>query len=290
MTKILAAVVNPTYPTSFEDIGKLTDNYIGMTKDYLRYSDPNYDEHTLITFFPEYWISRINDEYDFENKRDLSILLEGKEPVPKASEEMEMMKDIARRHSCYISSGWIEQASSGNYLSALLIDPDGEISACQRKRHPVTEIAGVPLEVPSWKLKKGRGLGVYEGDDFSMGWLICDEINNPKLAEKLADRGVEIIHHPKGFNFNAFGSVGESWLGVERTRAKDMEAYLISNTNSLGIFNEDVPAQIVDFYGVGQSILRGEGIKYYPLDLERLRAYRTNPEKYPSRFSAPRVR
>jgi hypothetical protein len=71
-----------------------------------------------------------------------------------------------------------------------------------------------------------------------------------------------------------------------------MEAYLISCTNCLDKKgNESVPAQIVDFYGIGTDSMDGSGrLGPFVLDLDVLRAYRANPEDYPSKYSVPRVR
>lgn len=289
MVRVFAAIVNPMYPRSFDEFQLLTSSHFQEVDDLLR--EESQSVEASIIFFPEYWLHRVNKDFfesrESEETNDLEVIFSGREPVPMGSEETNVMKHLAVQHNFHVSSGWVEKAGSGTYLSALLIEPDGNIPAYQRKLNPTS------IERKRWNVKKSRSMKVYEGEHFNLGWLICNDINNPGLAEKLFEKGVHIVHHPKGFDFNdeQFGQFVESWAEVERVRAKDMMAYLVSNTNFLDRGpHEDAPAQIVDYHGIKIRSYHKCGVITAVLDMEGLGSYKERPRENKSHFAAPRVK
>ena len=119
------------------------------------------------------------------------------------------MKAEARRHGIHIVSTIFEMARPGLYYdTAMLINPDGEITGKYRKVHPAAL-----LSLEKIYFRGGSTFPVFRIGEWTVGFSICYDNLFPESCRCLALHGAELIIAPYAT------PVADPWENFLTTRA-----------------------------------------------------------------------
>lgn len=122
-----------------------------------------------IVCFPEHYLSEETEEYV------LNIL--------------ELMKKQARKHNItIIVGGFFERLSDGIYVTAPVINPQGQLTGRQKKIH----LFGKEKD----RAKPGSDYRIFNVGDVKFGIIICYDLVFPEVARILALNGADMIFVP----------------------------------------------------------------------------------------------
>jgi predicted amidohydrolase len=137
-----------------------------------------------------------------------------------------LLRTLAKELSCHLFTGsFVEKRGDQFYNSSFLLNPRGEILGSYQKIHLFTyqsEEAGV--------LTPGTSLTVIPTEFGNFGLATCYDLRFPELFRKMLDQGAEFFLISSAWPTPRL----EHWLLLNRTRALENLAYLISS-NCVGI-------------------------------------------------------
>jgi N-carbamoylputrescine amidase len=126
------------------------------------------------------------------------------------------MKAEARRHGIHVVSTVFEMARPGLYYdTAMLINPDGEITGKYRKVHPAAL-----LSLEKIYFRGGSTFPVFRIGEWSVGFSICYDNLFPESCRCLALHGAELIIAPYAT------PVADPWENFLTTRALENGVFL----------------------------------------------------------------
>jgi len=126
------------------------------------------------------------------------------------------MKAEARRHGMHIVSTVFEMARPGLYYdTAMLINPDGEITGKYRKVHPAAL-----LSLEKIYFRGGSTFPVFRIGEWTVGFSICYDNLFPESCRCLALHGAELIIAPYAT------PVADPWENFLTTRALENGVFL----------------------------------------------------------------
>ena len=144
------------------------------------------------------------------------------EVVPGPISEYVMGK--AREHHMHVIASLVEKVEDRKYISALVIDGEGEIIGRYHKTHLV------PVgERERMGVSPGESLPVFDTAFGKIGMMICFDLTFPEVAAVLARKGAEVIFFPSQMNTPDPGAF-ELWL---RARALDNGVYVVTSTHGV---------------------------------------------------------
>jgi predicted amidohydrolase len=183
------------------------------------------------------------------------------------------------------------------YVSAVVINADGEVVGRYRRTHPSSEVyAGIFGNGPFWHID-------YQAADelpvFDLGWgvlavSICSEVFVPEVARAMALQGAEVCVFPTGVLIDDFGFT-DNWRTMVRARAIENVMYTATTMNlfpdemrQAACSGELAPSNPETGLNPGHAMIAGpeavlaaspeHGILAADLDLARLRRMRSEPE------------
>jgi N-carbamoylputrescine amidase len=126
------------------------------------------------------------------------------------------MRASAKQHGVWIVSTIFEAARPGLYYdTAMLINPDGEITGKYRKVHPAAL-----LSLEKIYFRGGSSFPVFPVDGWTVGFSICYDNLFPESCRCLAVRGAELIIAPYAT------PVADPWENFLTTRALENGVFL----------------------------------------------------------------
>ncbi len=126
------------------------------------------------------------------------------------------MKAEARRHGIHVVSTIFEMARPGLYYdTAMLINPDGEITGKYRKVHPAAL-----LSLEKIYFRGGSAFPVFHIGEWTVGFSICYDNLFPESCRCLALHGAELIFAPYAT------PIGDPWENFLTTRALENGLFL----------------------------------------------------------------
>ena len=126
------------------------------------------------------------------------------------------MKEEARRHGIHIVSTIFEMARPGLYYdTAMLIDPEGDITGKYRKVHPAAL-----LSLEKIYFRGGSSFPVFRVGEWTLGFSICYDNLFPESCRCLALKGAELIIAPYAT------PVSDPWENFLTTRALENGVFL----------------------------------------------------------------
>jgi predicted amidohydrolase len=206
------------------------------------------------------------------------LLVDGQELIDRSEaidgETVAAARSWALSLGIHLQAGsFSERGAEGELPSntALMISPEGEITAEYRKIHMFDVIAGgVEYRESSFE-KAGDRLVVAEADRARIGMSICYDLRFPELFRSLLDLGADTYTVPSAFT----AATGKPhWQPLLRARAIENQAFVLA-ANQVGEadpkFNSWGHSMIVDPWGEILSVLEaGEGFASADLDYGRL--------------------
>jgi 5-aminopentanamidase len=173
------------------------------------------------------------------------------------------MRDAAKRVGIWtIYGSKADDGNSGTYNQLRVISPDGRIAAEYNKLIPASNENNTP----------GDDGIVVDCGDLKVGLLICWEMWFPEISRILRFKGADILVAPTGA---LVYELGEAWKTVAQARALENDCYSAITVNLFGL--EDGMCQVAGPEGVVAS-MKGEGILFADIDLERLKFMRETDE------------
>lgn len=125
------------------------------------------------------------------------------------------MKEAARTHGIWLVSTIFEMERPGLYYdTAMLINPEGSITAKYRKVHPAAL-----LSLEKIYFRGGSSFPVFQLGDWKVGFSICYDNLFPESCRCLAVRGAEVIIAPYAT------PVDDPWENFLSTRALENGVY-----------------------------------------------------------------
>lgn len=161
-----------------------------------------------------------------------------------------LMRNLARENHIFLHTGSFVEADNGNYYNtSLLVSPDGEILTKYRKIH----LFGYNSQ-ETQILSPGDEVVVADTPLGKIGMATCFDLRFPELFRAMTDKGAEMFLVCSAWPYPRL----EAWLMLNRVRALENQAFLIS-ANSSGINRGNRFAghsMVVDPWG---TILAGAG-------------------------------
>lgn len=135
---------------------------------------------------------------------------------PDTGPTTQRMRAAAKQHGVWIVSTIFEMERAGLYYdTAMLINPDGEITGKYRKVHPAAL-----LSLEKIYFRGGSSFPVFQVDDWTVGFSICYDNLFPESCRCLAIRGAELIIAPYAT------PIDDPWENFLTTRALENGAFL----------------------------------------------------------------
>ncbi len=163
-----------------------------------------------------------------EQKADIVCLPENcgsdfvkREPVPESvpGPATERFAALARKHRMYVILPLVEKTDGPkHYMSAVLIDRQGQIAGIYRKTHLC-----LPFHGEGEKYIPGNEVPVFKTDFGTIGITICMDLHYPELYRAMALKGAEVIFWPSG----AIDYTGDIIESIVNTRAVDQSVWMV---------------------------------------------------------------
>lgn len=155
-----------------------------------------------------------------------------KEAHPVPGPFSERLCTMARQHHIWICAGLTEKTSQGNYNTALLIDPEGQIIGAHRKINLLT------VEFPYYQV--GQKLEVFDTPFGKIGLNICADnyMDAIDIGHSLARMGAQLILAPSSWTVEhsvteAEDPYRDKWIRPLRTLA-ETHGLVIASATSVG--------------------------------------------------------
>jgi N-carbamoylputrescine amidase len=180
---------------------------------------------------------------------------------PDTGPTTQRMRSCAKQHRVWIVSTIFEVARPGLYYdTAMLIDPDGEITGKYHKVHPAAL-----LSLEKIYFRGGASFPVFTIGEWTVGFSICYDNLFPESCRCVAIRGAELIIAPYAT------PVGDPWENFLTTRALENGVFLAAcnHVGQEGEWRMSGKSMIITPRGriAVQASSEGEEIIY--LDIER---------------------
>ena len=170
--------------------------------------------------------------YNFTEREELGKLAED----PNSSQLVEELKDLCRRNSFHLVTGFAEKSGNKIYNSSLLISPNENIRI-YRKLHLFNN-------EKNYFDKGDLPLQVYSIGEIKIGMMICFDWIFPEVARSLAVLGADLICHPSNL---VLTYCQKTMIG----RAIENGVYIIT-ANRIG--TEERPHAAITFTGQSQIV------------------------------------
>ncbi|MBU1343670.1 MAG: carbon-nitrogen family hydrolase [Proteobacteria bacterium] len=161
-----------------------------------------------------------------------------------------LMKKLAAKMNIYLHTGsFVEEDNGQYYNTSLLVSPEGEVVGRYRKIH----LFGYNSQ-ETQILSPGQDVVVVDTPFGKIGMATCFDLRFPELFRAMVDKGAELFMVCSAWPYPRI----ESWIMLNRVRALENQAYLIS-ANSAGLNGGSQfvgHSMVVDPWG---TILAGAG-------------------------------
>jgi len=161
-----------------------------------------------------------------------------------------LMRELARKKGIFLHSGsFVEQEKGKYYNTSLLLSPDGEILAKYRKIH----LFGYNSK-ETQILSPGETVVVADTPFGKIGMATCFDLRFPELFRAMVDKGAQYFLVCSAWPYPRV----EPWIMLNRVRALENQAYLISaNSSGMNCGSQFVGhSMVIDPWG---TILAGAG-------------------------------
>ncbi len=206
-----------------------------------------------LVILPEIWNLGF---MSFDQYLDKAENMEGPTPT--------LMRTLARDNGIFLHTGsFVEEEKGKYYNTSLLLSPDGEILGKYRKIH----LFGFNSK-ETQILSPGEKVVVADTPFGKIGMATCFDLRFPELFRAMVDKGAQYFLVCSAWPYPRL----EPWIMLNRVRAIENQAYLISaNSSGMNCGSQFVGhSMIVDPWG---TILAGAG------DEEMIVQTRIAPEK-----------
>ena len=187
-------------------------------------------------------------------------------------------RDWARDLGINLQAGSFTEAVDGQDLpsnTALMISPEGDVTASYRKIHMFdVDVGGVKYRESSFE-QAGDELTVAIAGPAEVGMTICYDLRFPELFRALLDRGADTFTVPSAFT----STTGrDHWGTLVRARAIENQSFVLA-ANQVGTAEPELDSWghsvIVDPWGeVIAGLEGGEGFATADLDFDSLNEIR----------------
>jgi predicted amidohydrolase len=158
------------------------------------------------------------------------------EDVPKAGGDdpghpgpiLTAMQELARGTGAWLLLGGFPERSRGRLIrnSALLLNPEGTVSAVYRKIHLFdVDVPGGRRFRESESIEPGAEVVVAETPWGGLGLSICYDLRFPELYRALTARGARMISVPSAFTLQ---TGKDHWHPLLRARAIENQAFVVA--------------------------------------------------------------
>jgi len=161
------------------------------------------------------------------------------EPIPQGQTIRDMGR-IAREHDVYIACSLPEMGDGSLYNTAVLVAPNGELAAFQRKMHMFRE--------EREHVQTGTDYNVASTPYGRMGLMVCYDTVFPEVARNLVLRGAEILLVPANWPHPFI----PQWELATSARALDNQIWVVA-ANRIGScsgYTYFGRSRIIDPYGI----------------------------------------
>ncbi len=161
-----------------------------------------------------------------------------------------LMRTLAREKGIFLHTGSFVEEEKGNYYNtSLLLSPDGEILGKYRKIH----LFGYNSK-ETQILSPGEKVVVVDTPFGKIGMATCFDLRFPELFRAMVDKGAQYFLVCSAWPYPRI----EPWIMLNRVRALENQAYLISaNSSGMNCGSQFVGhSMVIDPWG---TILAGAG-------------------------------
>lgn len=135
---------------------------------------------------------------------------------------VQVFRAVARQHECHIGFSIPRREDQLNFISVVVLGPDGSIVGSYDKLH----IANFGASFEKKYFQPGSNLLVFDCGGIRCATIICYDFRFPELIQHLAiDRAVDLILHPVAFQRD---STFSSWPSFVVCRALENQLYFLS--------------------------------------------------------------
>ena len=133
---------------------------------------------------------------------------------------LHLFQSLALRVETWLAPGTVvEQENKAAYVTAFLLNPEGEIVGRQRKIH-------LTAEENEWGIAQGDTLRVFETEIGNFGFVIGDDVHDPETARALVENGAEVLLHPTASLSSDASSLRSLLTAVESNQTFGIQANL----------------------------------------------------------------
>jgi len=224
-------------------VNKVTGSIDENFKNIIIYINKAADEKADLVLFSEAALTGFATDDIPEHDINLGIEIPG--------DKVDVLCEIARKRNINVAIGLFERENESLYDSAIFINRDGEIGMNYRR---ITAGWHDP-EVKDSIYKEGTDIKIYNSDIGKVCFLICGDLFDEALANKVKDLDVDFLLFPFARGFYD-GSMSQSkWENKER------EDYInqIKKTNTKTLASNYISDYLEDKYFGGAFIASADG-------------------------------
>jgi predicted amidohydrolase len=156
---------------------------------------------------------------------DKTTDLDVAEPIPGPRNEE--WRAFASENGVFFAAGLLEKEGSCIYDSALLFGPTGDLVLHYRRNDPGWHMVDDDSEV----YREGSEIPIAATDFGRVAFLICGDLWNDEVVEKLRERSPDLLLYPFARGLDATHDIGSGWkteLKVYRERWKKSLARVLA--------------------------------------------------------------
>jgi predicted amidohydrolase len=135
-------------------------------------------------------------------------------------------RDLAHELNIWLLAGSIiERAADGNYNTACLLDPQGQLQTTYRKVHLFDSAVPGAALCESAYTRPGRAVGVTEVGRVKTGLAICYDLRFPELFRVQVLAGARLVLLPAAFTER---TGRDHWEVLVRARAIENQVFVVA--------------------------------------------------------------
>jgi len=190
-----------------------------------------------LVLFPEAALTGLINNDDPEHDLPLGEAVPG--PVTDS------LGAVARGRSVYVAAGMLERDGSCLYDSAVLLGPSGELELHYRRIQPQWHGRGADPTV----YRQGHELSSVPTSFGTMAFLICGDLFDDSIVERLRELGPDYVLFPFARSFRDGSFDQETWDGAEEPEYVARAALLGCTTLMVNQLEDPAVAEYPSFGG-----------------------------------------